>query len=395
MVEQQNVLDAFSRRTELQLALAASVAAGNISIKNATSFARQLDLDLETVGLNRTAVGFGAGETTFGWMFYPRVQTPPSQSNPRRIASLLYWNGPPPNYDLRTRQIEPGQHECIALMVTPNFIPSLRLSTVANWFDITGDCAHRELNNREMLEYSRKLQKARCALARICDSHEYRPSDLIHLEQRLKQLENLLPTQDFRVNLPDEGDLLGSELFDSNAATLGPTLLAWYGEHPQEGKDSSIFLLGRGFTVFETQVIAGGVNIPPEQKRMISRNVMQIIIPSSARVATTTCESDPGQPHAHPQVPAPQHGAGGAPRSLPVPPQDQAPVAPTELKMHKIIRQRLQIRPPPRPHRAHRRRRRAGGPSSTSTSPRRMVSRITSTSRLKPRRSPTRRGMSS
>jgi hypothetical protein len=306
VLNQQNILDAFSRRTELQLALAASVASGQISVKNATSYARQLDLDLTTVGLNRTAVGFGAGETTFGWMFYPRVQTPPSQSNPRRIASLLYWNGPPPNYDLSSRQIEPGQQECIALIVAPNFVPSIGLSTVANWFDITGHCAARDLSNREMLDYSHKLQIAQNSLTRICDSREYRKSDLTNLTQRVKQLSELLPTQDYRVDLPDEGDLLGSEIFSDNAAGLAPSLLAWYGEHPQEGQNSSIFLMGRGFSVAETQVVAGGVDVPDAQKRLISRNVMEIVIPANARIAKYKCPAeDDEDPHAdHATTPA-------------------------------------------------------------------------------------------
>ena len=124
-VEQQNVLDAFSRRSELQLALAVAVASGSMNANNATRFARRLEFDLESVGLNRTAVGFGAGETTFGWRFYPRVQSPPTESNPLRIANLLAWNGPGPNWDVKNRQIEPGPRECIALMVVPNFIPAL------------------------------------------------------------------------------------------------------------------------------------------------------------------------------------------------------------------------------------------------------------------------------
>jgi hypothetical protein len=290
VIDQQNVLDAFSRRTELQLALAVSVAAGKINVNNATAYARQLDLDLETVGLNRTSVAFGAGETTFGWRFYPRVQTPPTQSNPRRIASLLYWNGPRPDYDLANRKIEPGQRECIALIVTPNFIPSLRLSTVANWFDITGACAHPELKNEEMLELSHKLQKAKNALTRICDSRAYRQADLTHLTERVRQLEELLPTQDYDVHLPDEGDLMGSEIFNENSgAGLAPTVLAWYGEHPQEGQNSTIFLLGRGFSVFETRVVAGGVDVPDAQKRLVSRNVMEIVIPSNARIYKHYC----------------------------------------------------------------------------------------------------------
>jgi hypothetical protein len=289
VVDQQNVLDAFSRRTELQLALAVAMSTGKINVSNATKYARELDLDLETVGLNRTSVAFGAGETTFGWKFYPRVQTPPTQSNPRRIASLLYWNGPRPDYDLANRRIEPGQRECIALIVTPNFIPSLRLATVANWFDVTNACAQPRLTNGEMLTLSRKLQRAKHALNRICDSGEYRPTDLMHLTRRVKQLEELLPTQDYDVQLPDEGDLMGSEMFSNNSAGLAPTLLAWFGEHPQEGQNSTIFLLGRGFNVFETRVVAGGCDVPNAQKRLVSRNVMEIVIPANARVYKHYC----------------------------------------------------------------------------------------------------------
>ncbi len=291
-IEQQNVLDAFSRRSELQLALAVAVASGNVSANNATKYARKLEFDQETVGLNRTAIGFGAGETTFGWRFYPRVQTPPTQSNPRRIADLLYWGGPGPNWDVKNRQIESGPHECIALLVVPNFIPALRLATVANWFDLTGHSARQRIENQRMLELSHRLQIAKNALAGVLDSRLYRPQDLVHITQRIRQLENQLPTQDYRVDLPDEGDLLGSEIFSSNAATLAPTLIAWYGEPVTEGEDSSIFLQGRGFSVFDTQVVAGGVNVPEPQKRLISRNVMQIVVPHSARAFSVCCTTE-------------------------------------------------------------------------------------------------------
>jgi hypothetical protein len=284
VVDQQNVLDAYSRRTELQLALAVAVSTGQFNIKNASSFARQLDLDLQTVGLNRTAVGFGAGDTTFGWMFYPRVQTPQPVSNFRAFTNTLTGTGQGINSDLRSRRIEPGQRECIALMVTPNFIPSMRISTVANWFDLTGLHAKQRLSNQEMLESSRKLQQAKAAIARACDSHEYRPSDFTVLTQRIKQLETLLPTQDTRVDLPDEADLMGSELFSSNASGLSPSLLAWYGETVAEGQRGSIFLQGRGFSVTETQVIVGGIPLQQGPEfRLISRNLMQIIIPENAR----------------------------------------------------------------------------------------------------------------
>ncbi len=96
IVEQQNQLDLFSQRTELQLALATAVSTGQVSFQNATSYARRLEQDLAAVALNRPAVGFGAGEATFGWRFTPRIQTPPTQSTGRRILSTLANNGPEP-----------------------------------------------------------------------------------------------------------------------------------------------------------------------------------------------------------------------------------------------------------------------------------------------------------
>ena len=47
--------------------------------------------------------------------------------------------------------------------------------------------------------------------------------------------------------------------------------------------------MGRGFNVFETQVVAGGVDVPDAQKRLISRNVMEIVIPANARVYKHKC----------------------------------------------------------------------------------------------------------
>ena len=45
IVDQQNQLDLFSQRTELQLALATAVATGQASFQNATTYARRLEQD--------------------------------------------------------------------------------------------------------------------------------------------------------------------------------------------------------------------------------------------------------------------------------------------------------------------------------------------------------------
>ncbi len=94
VIDQQNVQDVSSLRRELQIALAVGVSTGQVSFDNAEQYARRLEVDIETIGLNRTAVGFGAGDSTFGWKFYPRVQTLQRESNPRnRRPAAVQWTG--------------------------------------------------------------------------------------------------------------------------------------------------------------------------------------------------------------------------------------------------------------------------------------------------------------
>ena len=276
VIEQQNQLDLFSARSELQMALAVAVASGQVNFDQATSYARRLETDLATVGLNRTAIAFGAGESTFGWRFYPRIQTPPTPSNPQRIAGLLLGTGQGPEYLGRNRFIEPGSRECIAMVVVPNFVPAIQLTTFANWFETTGSHADQKLDHGDILEYSRKVQQAKASLGRVSDADRYCPGEV----SRLAQLEAQLPSQEYRVALPSEGDLAGSGIFSTSGAKLAPRLLAWYGEPPTPAKTCSVFLLGNAFSVHETKAIAGGVEARVE---LMSRNVMRLTIPDDAR----------------------------------------------------------------------------------------------------------------
>ena len=306
MVDQQNQLDLFSQRTELQLALAAAIASGQVSFQNATTYARRLEQDLAAINLNRTAVGFGAGETTFGWQFRPRTQTPPTVNNLQRIAGILINNGPGPDFGLKNLQIEPGPRECYALMVVPNFVPMIKLTTVANWFDLKTRHPEQVLEATDMIRLSRKYQTASNAMQRLCDSGRYRPVDLELLGDRLSQLESLLPMQSHQVQLPYEADMSGSEIFTSTNTTLAPHLLTWYGEAARPG--GSIFILGRGFNVRDMKVIVGGVTVkdaataaapapgatPSSSFDLISRNVLRVDIPQTAvPVRTPVIYRDP------------------------------------------------------------------------------------------------------
>ena len=175
---------------------------------------RPLTLDgsnriLRPIALNRTAVGFGAGDTTFGWRFYPRLQTPPTQATVRRFSGTLINGGPTADFDSKNLQIEPGQRECYAMMVVPNFVPTMKMTTVTNWFDLKTSHPEEELETTDMVHLGRKLQTARSAMQRLCDSGRYRPADLESLGDRLDQARGDAADPEPPVTLPFEADLTG------------------------------------------------------------------------------------------------------------------------------------------------------------------------------------------
>src|SRR5207302_464417 len=95
VVDQQNIADAFSRHRELQLALAFAFASGNVNFNQMMRFQRRLEMDAETIALNRTVTGFAHGNDSFGWRFTPRFQTPPEEKNNLVVlANMLYRTGP-------------------------------------------------------------------------------------------------------------------------------------------------------------------------------------------------------------------------------------------------------------------------------------------------------------
>ena len=117
----------------------------------------------------------------------------------------MWNNGPNTEYDLRNRRIEPGDRECVALIVAPNFVPQIRLTSTSNWFDLTGKHAEQTTETTDMVRMARKLQTARSALNRICDTHAFPPNELDLLSTRLDQLEALLPMRTHQVTLALRG----------------------------------------------------------------------------------------------------------------------------------------------------------------------------------------------
>jgi hypothetical protein len=212
--DEQNVDDSFSRRRELQIAMAMAAASGRMNAQAFARYTRRQEMDMATVDLNRTAVGFSHGADTFGWRFYPRVQSPPTRGTLVTLGETLR-GGPTTAGDLAQRRLEPGQRECTAIVVMPSFVPWVTLDVRTSWFSL----AHPgtvEQTMRETMVLSRavKAMEASAAECARC-AHLYRDGELPRMLRRVDQLERELPLQTLAAQIPYENTAGGFELFES------------------------------------------------------------------------------------------------------------------------------------------------------------------------------------
>jgi hypothetical protein len=289
VIAQQNVADVLGRRTQSALDLVGSGLIG--PARGITGFASEhSSADDETaIRLNPTMVGFGAGQSTFGWIFYPRIQTSGARSGRFMTDLVLLLNGRFPDPLGNAQSIEPGQRECTVLIEMPNFVPKVEFITVADWFRTgeVGDGQKSDLERASVL--GRKLVAAENALNRAQVEGQYRPDEYQIAADRLKQLRDLMPTQRLVVRVPNSDDTNDSRIFCSQGLQLRPSLLSWHGKPPTRGEESTLFLEGRNFSLHDTHVITGG---KLATSILMSRNLIQVTIPKDA-LSTANAAGNP------------------------------------------------------------------------------------------------------
>jgi len=274
--EEQNVDDSFSRRRETQIALAVAAASGRLSSQALTRYTRRLETDMATVALNQTAVGFAHGADTFGWRFYPRVQTPPTRGTLATLGETI--RGGPTTDAERTRQrLEPGMRECTAILVLPSFVPHVRFDSTSRFFALVHP-RDADPTMRKMLEYARAVQAMRHTqnevIRRACQGADGQAALFL---RQVDQLERRLPLQSLVAQVPHENTAGGFELFATGISDLAPELVGWFGSPGIDpAAATTLFLVGKGFSVLDTRVIAGGRPVP---FRLLSRDLMEVTIP--------------------------------------------------------------------------------------------------------------------
>jgi hypothetical protein len=261
--EDQNVGDAFALRREQQLAISLAFASGQIGAGSFTRYVRRIEQDIDTIAINRTIVGFSHGDNTFGWRFYPRVQTPPIDGNLEAIVRDLLIGGRRPGYNLRRRRLEDGVRECVALLIMPSFVPYVDLEITGNWFRLA-DPKCKALNLKQTMCLSRSVKEIQDQAPHSYDQDHYRPGDVSLMTARLEQLSQRLPLQHQLVSVPFENTHGGFELLSTGVTDLAPELHGWYGAPGiNPDGDTALFLVGDNFSVHQTRVIVGGRLIDP------------------------------------------------------------------------------------------------------------------------------------
>lgn len=267
VVDQQNIEDAFTRRRDLQLAVAFALASGRISFRQAMTFTRNLQYEAQTIALNQTVAAFANGNDTFGWRITPRYQTPPEESNFQAMSNLIFRGGPGPNWQLSNSKIEPGLRELTAVVVMPSFVQGVRVDTSGDWFRLA-DPGSRKLHTARTVELGRRINEARECLEEACKHANYRPEDVERLRVRLRQLESMLPLQTAFVRVPYENTLGGFALFSQGKTDLVPELVGFDGlDYIDPGKPTDLIIHGRNFSLYETSVVVGGKNLSREGTR--------------------------------------------------------------------------------------------------------------------------------
>jgi len=331
VAQEQNVEEQYAQRREIQVAMAMAVASGRASSQALARYARRLETDLATVSLNKTAVGFTHGPDTFGWRFYPRIQPAATRGNLVALADALC--GQPAHRDLADRRIEPGSRECAAIIVMPSFVPFITLDVRTNWFCL----AHPKSTDQSMrqamlLSRSVKAMQESAALCGQC-AHAYRGGEVARLLRRVDQLDRELPLQTMLAQIPYENTSGGFELFNTGVTDLAPELVGWYGGPGIDpAATTTLFLVGKGFSVHDTSVIAGG---RPVKATLISRQVLRAEIPAGVQTIRPALAAAriPGSPPTAAAVRHPRGivlAAGTEPLPAPTAPSSPpaAPVSP-------------------------------------------------------------------
>jgi hypothetical protein len=276
--DEQNIADALSLRRDMQLALAYAFATGQVSFSQMNRFRRRIELDSETIALNRTVTAYAHGNESFGWRFSPRYQNPPQErSNLAAFTNLVTRGGPGRDYGIKNSRLEDGQRDLTVVMVLPTFLPRVKFQVAGNWYPLH-DPDELIVPTNRMVNQGRKVMELRSLLSQYCDPSMYRPGELERVVTKIDRVESMLPLQTEVVPLPYENMQSGFDLFTPGIASLAPKLVGYEGVPALADSQDviGVLIFGKNISIQETKVIAGGQFVPDDNVEILSREVVRL-----------------------------------------------------------------------------------------------------------------------
>ena len=170
----------------------------------------------------------------------------------------------------------------------PSFVPFVTFDVRTNWFSLTHPKVADQSMRQAML-LSRSVKSMQQTAARCCHSGDAcRDSDLAKLLRSIDQFDRTLPLQTMLAQIPYENTAGGFELFNTGITDLAPELIGWYGAQGVDPAGTTVvFLVGKGFSVHDTNVIAGG---RPVKTTLLSRQLLRAEIPPGVQTITPAAQ---------------------------------------------------------------------------------------------------------
>ncbi len=224
---------------------------------------------------------------TFGWYFYPRVQSPDRLNRGVVLNNLLPQTRAE---DAKTYRLEPGIRECEVLIAMPSFVTQVGFDVTTNWERLSKPGKAKRSYEELILEGCKRQDLRSYLCGKECVA-ECRPGDLARLTSRIDQLESMLGLQTHVVNVPYDYDHPAGELFDEGERSLRPKIYDCHGLSKLAARETvdkttktmvaDFFISGKNFHPTLTHVVIGGyefdtIGETDPEVEIISRQLIRV-----------------------------------------------------------------------------------------------------------------------
>ncbi len=161
----------------MQLAMSLAFVSGKLSARNMMHYARRIEIDIATMRAQQHPGRLLARHRHSSAGVLPALPDARHREQRQGFFRDLLWGGPNRNALLRQRRLEPGQRECVAIVIMPSFVPYADLTVTSNWFNLTNP-KHKVMDSEFAMGSSKSVKTIEKCGPSVLDAECYRDGDL-------------------------------------------------------------------------------------------------------------------------------------------------------------------------------------------------------------------------